>query len=154
MSTDPWWETDLLAALIAKKLAVLEQLRDLARRQSDVIADDDVPRLLAVLSAKQRVMTELQKIQKQLEPFRRQDPEARRWRGVAERQRCRQLAERSEALLGEIMLMEKQSESEMIRRRDTARTRLEALHSSAAATRAYIDGPGPPRSTLDICSDL
>lgn len=150
---DGWWETDVLAELIGKKLAVLEQLRDLSRRQSDLIADGQMQRLLGLLAAKQRLLAELQKLQKQLEPFRQQDPEARSWRSAAERQRCRQLVERSEAILGEIMLIEKQSESEMVRRRDDAKARLESLHSSADATRAYIQPPTPPHSTFDLCSE-
>ena len=73
-------ETDVLAELIGKKLAVLEQLRGLSRRQSDLIADGDIQRLLAVLSAKQTLLAELQKLQQRLEPFRKQDPDARVWR--------------------------------------------------------------------------
>lgn len=153
MSVDDRFETDLLAELIGKKLAVLEQLRDLSRRQSDLISDGDIERLLSVLSAKQTLLSELQKIQKELEPFRQQDPDARRWRSPAHRERCRQLAERSETLLGEIMLVERQSESEMVRRRDDAVARLHSVQSSADATRAYIQSPDPPPSMLDLSSE-
>ena len=153
MGVNDRFQTDLLADLIGKKLAVLEQLRDLSRRQSDLICDDDIQRLLSLLSAKQTLLNELQKIQKQLEPFRQQDPETRRWRSPADRERCRQVAERSEALLGEIMLVEKQSEAELARRRDDAVARLRGVNSSAAATRAYISAPLPRRSTLDLSSE-
>jgi flagellar biosynthesis/type III secretory pathway chaperone len=146
-------ETDVLADLIGKKLAILEQLRDLSRRQSDLIEDSDVQRLLSVLSAKQTLLNELQRLQRQLEPFRQQDPESRRWRSPQDRQRCRQLAERCEALLGEIMLVEKQSESEMVRRRDAAVARLEETHSSAEATRAYIGSTPTVRRSLDLSSE-
>ena len=150
---DDRFPTDLLADLIGKKLAVLEQLRDLSRRQSDLISDDDIQRLLSLLSAKQTLLNELQKFQKQLEPFRKQDPETRRWRSPADRERCRQVAERSEALLGEIMLVEKQSEAELARRRDDAVARLHGVNSSATATRAYMTSPRPHRSTLDLSSE-
>jgi flagellar biosynthesis/type III secretory pathway chaperone len=146
-------DTDLLADLIGKKLAVLEQLRDLSRRQTDLISDDDIERLLSVLSAKQTLLNELQKIQKSLEPFRSQDPEQRRWRSPADRERCRQLAERSESLLGEIMLVEKQSEQEMARRRDEAVNRLQDVQSSAKATRAYTSPLAPRRSIVDFSSE-
>jgi flagellar biosynthesis/type III secretory pathway chaperone len=146
-------ETDLLVELIGKKLAIVEQLRDLSRRQSDLIADGDIQRLLSVLSAKQTLLSELQKVQQRLEPFRKQDPESRRWRSQPDRQRCRTLVERCEALLGEIMLIEKQSESEMAQRRDAALSRLQESHSSAEATRAYIRPPAPLRGSLDLSSD-
>ncbi len=150
---DEQWDTDLLAELIGKKLAVLEQLRDLSRRQSDLIADGDIQRLLSLLSVKQTLLAELQKIQKRLEPFRQQDPEARVWRSPADRQRCRQVVERCEALLGEIMLIERQSEAEMARRRDDAAARLQCTHSSAEATRAYMGTSLSSRSTFDLSSD-
>jgi len=153
MSVDKELETDLLTELIGKKLAVLEQLRDLSRRQSDLIADDNIQRLLSLLSSKQKLLNELQKIQKRLEPFREQDPQSRRWRRPADRERCRQLVERSEALLGEIMLVERQSESEMARRRDHAMAQLQKVNSSAAATRAYIDSSSPRQSVLDLHSE-
>ncbi len=150
---DDRFETDLLAELIGKKLAILEQLRDLSRRQSDLITDGEIQRLLTLLSAKQTLLAELQKIQKRLEPFRQQNPDARTWRNPADRQRCRQVAERCETLLGEIMLVEKQSEAEMARRRDDAVARLQNTHSSAEATRAYINTPTPSRSLFDLSSE-
>ena len=146
-------ETDLFAELIGKKLAVLEQLRDLSRRQTDLIADGDMERLFTVLSAKQTLLSELQKTQKLLEPFRHQDPEARRWRTPADRDRCRQLRERSESLLGEILLVEKQCESEMARRRDDVVTRLRNVQMSADATQAYSQPHAPRHSILDLSSE-
>ena len=145
--------TDILADLIGKKHAVLEQLRDLSRRQSDLIGDANMTRLLTVLSAKQTLLTELQKIQRQLEPFRQQDPEQRKWRSPQDRERCSQMAQRCEALLGEIMVVEKQSEAELVQRRDAAVARLEKTHSSAEATRAYMSTPAPVRRRLDLSSE-
>jgi len=146
-------ETDELAELIGKKLVVLEQLRGLSRRQSDLIADGDIQRLLGVLSAKQTLLVELQKLQKLLEPFRKQEPDARRWRTPHDRQRCRQAAERCETLLSEIMLIDRQSEAEMTRRRDAVQARLEECHSCAEATRAYLRPAAALRGNIDLTSD-
>jgi flagellar biosynthesis/type III secretory pathway chaperone len=154
LGVDDCIATDLLADLIGKKHAVLEQLRDLSRRQSDLIAETNMSRLLTVLSAKQTLLSELQKIQNQLEPYRQQDPESRRWRSPEDRERCSQLAQRCEALLGEIMVVEKQSEAELVQRRDDAMARLEKTHSSAQATDAYTSSPFPIRRHLDLSSDM
>lgn len=147
--------TDVLAHWISKKLAVLEQLRDLSRRQTDLIADGDIQRLLGLLSAKQALLGELQKIQRHLDPFRRDDPDARHWRSPRDRQLCRQQAERCESLLGEIMLVERQSELEMTRRRDKVVTQLQETHCSAEASRAYMAGGGAVarHGQLDITSE-
>jgi flagellar biosynthesis/type III secretory pathway chaperone len=145
-------DTDVLAELIGKKLGVLEQLRSLSRRQSDLIAAGDIQRLLSVLSAKQTLLSELQKLQQRLEPYRQQDPESRVWRTPQDRDRCRRLVERCEALLGEVMLIEKQSESEMAQRRDAALARLQESHSSVEATRAYLRPSAVQRGSLDLSS--
>ncbi len=145
-------ETDLMVDLIGRKLACLEQLRDLSRRQADLIAEGNIQRLLSVLSAKQTLLAELQKAQQRLEPFRKQDPESRVWRSAQDRQRCRQVVERCETLLGEILVIEKHSEAEMAQRQDAARERLQASHSSADATRAYIRTAVPARGSLDLSS--
>lgn len=146
-------ETDELADLLIGKLAVLQQLRDLSRRQSDLIADNNMTRLLSVLSAKQTLLVELQKIQTRLKPFEQQDPATRTWRSPARRDHCRQVSESCEALLSEIMLVERQSEMELKQHRDAAARRLESSHSSSQATRAYLNsGPNGPQR-LDIYSE-
>ncbi len=147
-------ETDLLSDMISKKLAILEQLRSLSGRQSDLIAQGDIQRLLSVLSAKQTLLAELQRLQQQLGPFRQQDPETRVWRSPQDRERCRRLVARCEALLSEVMSIEKQSESEMAQRRDAARARLEGSHAPAEATRAYLRPGVPARGSLDLSSDV
>jgi len=145
-------ETDLMVELIGRKLACLEQLRDLSRRQADLIAEGNIQRLLSVLSAKQTLLADLQKTQQRLEPFRKQEPEARVWHSAQDRQRCRLMVERCETLLGAILVIEKRSEVEMAQRQDAARARLQSNHSSAEATRAYIRAAVPARGSLDLSS--
>ncbi len=143
-------ETDLLAELINQKHDVLVQMRDLSRQQSELIGRGEISQLLAVLSAKQTLLIQLQKLEKQLTPFRDQDPESRQWRSVQDRQRCRQVAERCETLLKEIMLVERQSETDLTYRRDQAAERLQGVHGAAQARRAYAGATSPVRSRLDV----
>ena len=62
------------------------------------------------------------------------------------------MVERCETLLGEILVIEKQSEAEMAQRQEAARERLQSNHSSAKATRAYIRSAVPARGSLDLSS--
>ncbi|MFM2093740.1 MAG: hypothetical protein RIS70_864, partial [Planctomycetota bacterium] len=66
-------ETDLLASFIGNKLAVLEQLRDLSRRQTEIVAQGDMPSLLQILAVKQNLILELQAVERRIAPFRDQD---------------------------------------------------------------------------------
>ncbi len=151
---DDTLDTDVLMRRIGQKLAILQQVRDLSQRQSALIAAGDIQRLLSVLTAKQTLLNALQKVERELEPFRRQDPEARRWRSFAEREECRQLAARCEAVLGDIVRIEQQDEAELRQRRDTAAARLQETHYTAEATRAYLGAPAAVRASLDLTSDL
>ena len=145
-------ETDLLAQLIADKLRILEQIRELSRRQPAVIGEGDMSRLMNVLAGKERLLAELQNLEQRLDPFRDQDPDARVWRSQSEREHCRQNAERCETLLREIMLIEKQCEQELIARRNTTAQRIHAANDASHARAAYGQN-APQRSRLDLSSE-
>ncbi len=145
-------ETDELAAVITRKHSVLVQLRELSRRQADIIAEGDMNKLLSVLSAKQSLLTQLQSTERGLDPFRHQDPESRTWRSPEDRRRCQQMAERCEALLSEIMLVERQAESDLTARRDDAAARLDGAHHATHARHAYTRQSASHGGQLDVSS--
>jgi hypothetical protein len=147
------FETDLLAELIRQKLDCLVQLHDVGRRQFELVQADRMTELLDVLAAKQHVLMELQRIESRLDPFRAQDPESRRWRSPDQRQKCaRQVAE-CETLLARIVSQEKQSERELIRRRDDAAVRLQGAHLASQARGAYAEESPCDVSRLDLLSE-
>lgn len=143
--------TQQLAQLIAAKHDVLTQVRQLARRQVELVEEGDVGKLLGLLAAKQGLMLQLQDLERELDPFRRQDPDSRRWPSAEDRQRTRELATRCESLLSEIMVMEKNCETNMIQRRDAAASRLAGVGRAAEAAQAYSDGEVIHR--LDVSSE-
>ncbi len=146
-------ETDLLAELVQQKHDVLVELRELSRRQAEIIAGGDISKLLSVLAAKQALLSRLQQLEPRLEPFRQQDPEARIWRSEADRGQCRQVAERCEAMLKEIILFEKRGEADLITRRDAAAVKLQGTHSASEARHAYTQLGGAGSVGLDLTSE-
>ncbi len=150
---DDCHNTERLAEIIADRHQLLEQMRQLARRQSVLIQEGDMTRLMSLLSSKQKLMNQLQEIERRLDPFRSQDPDSRQWRSPHERTRCRQQAERCEALLSEIMLEEKQCEAQLQQRRDQTATQLQGLNTASQATHAYTRNPAAPRGHLDLSSE-
>jgi len=146
-------DTDVLKELIDRKHHVLSQLSQLAQRQVSVVKQGDMTHLLGVLAAKQKVLSVLQGIERQLDPFRKQDPDSRLWRSPADRQRARDAAQRCESLLGEIISLERQSEENLVHRRDAAAARLQGVHGAAQARHAYAAATLRPGDQLDICSD-
>ncbi len=147
------FETDILAQLIRAKRECLLQLRELGRRQLDLIDADDITSLLDILAAKQRPLVQLQRIERALDPFRNQDPEQRRWRSLGDRCHCAEQVQQCETLLGEIVSQERCSEGSMVRRRDEAAQRLQGAHLAGQACGAYTDGFSSHVSQLDLHSD-
>ena len=146
-------ETDLLAELIAGKLGCLVKLREIGKRQLDLVRADRITELLDVLSAKQRGLIELQRIEKELDPFRGQDPNERRWQTSEGRRKCAQQLEQCEALLAEIIAREKQSERELIRRRDDLAAQLQGIHLANQARGAYTAPSHVDLRQIDLMSE-
>ncbi len=144
--------TELLAALVQQKLDLLEQLRELGRRQCQLVQEGDTTRLLTLLSAKQKLVVDLQRMERQIDPYRDEDPQQRRWKSPEVRQRCRQAVERSETLLGEIVLLEKQCAAQLEQRQNATAQNLNDLQHAAAARTAYAQDDPNPQRHLDLRS--
>ncbi|MCI0359252.1 MAG: hypothetical protein L0211_12300 [Planctomycetaceae bacterium] len=143
-------DTDLLAALVAARLKILELLVQLAREQLVLADRGATSQLLKLLAAKQAVLAQLRAVQSRLDPFQLQDPEARLWRSPADRQRCQQEARRCEELLAESMRLEQQSELAMVHRRDRAAGVLAGAASATEAHAAYAGCHDSPPAALHL----
>lgn len=130
-------DTDRLSDLIAAKLQVVELLLGLARRQLELAEQAEMTALLKVLAAKQTVLDQLQRLERQLDPYREQDPERRIWRSIADRQRCQQQMDQCGQVLNDVMALEKQGEVALVRRRQAAALALEQVQSATDARSAY-----------------
>ncbi len=146
------FDTDLLSDWIRRKHNCLLHLRDLGRRQLELVRDGGMSELLDVLAAKQQLLVELQRVERGLDPFRGQDPDARPWRSPEDRRRCAEQLARCEALLAEIVSQEKESERDLLRRRDEAAQRLQGVHTAAQARSAYAGAVQSASSGLDMTS--
>ncbi len=98
--------TDILMQLVRARYTCLVQLRDLGRRQLELIDQGNVSGLLDVLAVKQKPLHDIQRIEKALDPYRGQDPERRQWRSADDRAACARLVEQCDALLAEIVAHE------------------------------------------------
>jgi flagellar biosynthesis/type III secretory pathway chaperone len=147
-------QTDLLANLMDRKHEVLVQLHQLSQQQrARVDEGHDVSELLGLLAAKQTLLDKLNTLERQLDPFRRQDPESRDWRSADERRRCSRVAGRCQSLMGEILELERHAEMELRRRRDRTAERLKAVSNGAAARAAYAAAAPPPPTVCDLSAE-
>ena len=146
-------KTDTLAELIHAKRGCLTHLRDLGRKQFELIDTGEMTALLDLLAVKQRSLVQLQKIERSLDPFRDQDASQRRWHNESDRRTCVEQLQQCEVLLGESITQEKCSEEKLRRRRDEAAKRLHGVHQSGRARGAYTAGTPREINQLDLLSD-
>ena len=146
-------QTDTLAELIRRKRECLLRLREMGRKEFELIDKADMTALLDLLALKQRSLMRLQEIERALEPFRAQNADERTWRCEDDRQACAEQLRQCEVLLGEIINQEKLSENTLRRRRDEAATQLQGVHYAGVACKAYTSQPSDEASRLDLLSD-
>jgi hypothetical protein len=129
--------TERLIELIGAKHQVLLELRELGRRQVDVVASGDTTSLLKLLAVKQQLIASLQGLERELSPYYAENPERRSWRSPAERANCAKQASDCNELLREIVGMEKSSAERMATRRNEVAEQLHHIHAAAQVRNAY-----------------
>ena len=147
------YETDMLLRLVDEKRDCLLRINAMGIKQAELIERESMTALLDLLSAKQRLLLQLQRIEKGLDPFRSQDPDKRKWRSPQCRQSCAEKLGECETILAEIISREKGSEDELVRRRDSTVVRLQGAHAAGIARGAYSNLKKGRNSQLDISSD-
>jgi hypothetical protein len=145
--------TEQLALLVRRKADLLVLLKQFTEKQLGVIAGEDTALLLKLLAGKQSLVDQLQAVERELAPFREQDPEQRMWRTPEDRRQCQQLAATCETLIQEILELDRRGEGELVRRRDAAAEQLQGLHTTAHAHRAYLQIPQSVAGGFDLVSE-
>jgi hypothetical protein len=143
-------DTALLAALVHRKRDCLAQLAGLVRRQQALIESEQMALLLDVLAVKQRLLRDLEQIERELTPFRGEQPGERRWATLDDRRRCAAELDDCQRLLKDIVAQERQSETELSRRRDQTAERLQGTHRARDARDAYTAGDGRDLNRMDL----
>jgi hypothetical protein len=129
--------TEQLASLIAKKHEVLVQLRAVGTKQTDLVASGEIGGLLKLLAAKQQLISGLQQLERELKPYYTADPDQRIWRSPEERARCAKQAAECNALLEEIVRLEKVGAEKMDARKNEVAQQLQQVHAAAHVRNAY-----------------
>lgn len=129
--------TESLANLVHQKRRLLEQLVLLGRRQAELIDGGDATALLQLLGGKQQLITGLQVIERGLDAFRNDDPDARQWASADLREACKADADACNVLLAEVIATEQAHEQLMSQRRDALAKQLQQAQSAHAASTAY-----------------
>jgi hypothetical protein len=129
--------TARLFELIGRKHQVLTQLRDIGRRQMELVDGGDIAALLALLGAKQQLITGMQTLEQELALYYAEDPDRRVWPSPQHRAACARLATECNVLLEEIVSMEKVGAERMTERRNEVAEQLQQAHAGTQVRSAY-----------------
>jgi hypothetical protein len=129
--------TERLIELICKKHHVLRQLRDIGRRQMELVDGGDIAALLALLGAKQQLIAGLQTLEQELALYYAEDPDRRVWPSPQHRAACARQAAECNAFLEEIVSMEKVGAERMTERRNEVAEQLQQAHAATQVRSAY-----------------
>jgi hypothetical protein len=103
----------------------------------ELVASRDTASLLNLLARKQSLIAGLQAVERELAPHSAQPPESRHWSSDPERSRCAQQAAECNAMLREIVDLEKQSVDQMTVHRYQIAVQLQQVHSAVDVRKAY-----------------
>jgi hypothetical protein len=129
--------TEELAGLIDRKHRILVQLRELGRRQMELVSGRDTASLIKLLAVKQSLIAGLQTLESALSPFATEDPERREWKSSEVRSRCAGQAAECNAMLREIVSLEKQGVEQLTVHRNEIAVQLEQVHAADDVRSAY-----------------
>jgi hypothetical protein len=129
--------TERLFELIGRKHQVLTQLRDIGRRQMELVDGGDIAALLALLGAKQQLIAGLQTLEQELALYYAEDPDRRVWPSPQHRAACARQAAECNALLEEIVSLEKVGAERMTERRNDVAEQLQQAHAATQVRSAY-----------------
>jgi flagellar biosynthesis/type III secretory pathway chaperone len=113
------------------------QLREMGRRQAVLVTGGDIASLLGLLTAKQELIATLQTVERSLTPYYAEAPDERVWNSPQDRADCAQLVSECNALLEEIVQLEKAGAEKMADRRNEVAEQLQQVHSAAQVRGAY-----------------
>jgi hypothetical protein len=118
-----------------------------------LIQDEDLTTLLQVLGLKQSLIEDLNQVERELDPFRPQQPHQRHWRTEADRVRCAELLQGCDQLLAAVVRQEQASEQLLCVRRDETAARLQGVHHANQARGAYAAEQSQYIGHLDLSTE-
>jgi hypothetical protein len=129
--------THALAGLARQRRRLLESMAAVGERQQQLLDDADTTPLLHLLSAKQQLIGALAQVERQLDPFRTEDPASRVWDSEQQRQACADDLRIGSQLLGVVLERERNHTECVTARRDAVARQLAVANTAHAAASAY-----------------
>lgn len=131
---------------------MLGELLYASEKQWKFVQAGDTNLLLRLLAEKQKIFHSLEKIERELDPYRNIEPKDRQWENEQDRLDCDTAIQECNRLLEKIMETDKRSEAELIRQKDEIQKELNHSETSGRAAASYLKQnvpvPSPRQSSV------
>lgn len=151
MSETP--STQALVDLIEHKNTILNRIYRLVDTQVETVNDSRIADLMPLLSKKQELLDEMNRVERELDPYRQEDPDQRQWSSDDARSNCAAMVDANRLLLSNILEKEQACEQELIQQREATAKKLDESMSAASAIESYQQFKKPTRGSLDLSSE-
>ena len=121
----------------AYRLAYTRGLVDLMQMQESAIQDNDISKLMEILSHKQSILNEIELQQQEFPQWQNSWEEQRAFISIQTRTQCERLFHEIQKLLGELLIQEQSNIEQLAVQRDDVLGQLDALSSSLKQQGAY-----------------
>ena len=130
-------DSEHLFQLVGQKLERLEQLHACSANQMQYVDADDMGAILEILAAKQRLLIEIEGIDRQIAQYHVDDPEDRVWPSQEMREQCRERISQCDRLVRETLECDRLAEQRLTENRDAAKQLLQQFTDTAHVQGVY-----------------
>ena len=126
-----------LYQLVQQKKGYLEQLHNCSKNQIPYVETDNMEAILEILAAKQRLLLEIESLDRQIAQYHVDDPEDRVWPSLEMREQCRVMISHSDHLVRETLELDRFAEQCLLDKKNTAQQQLQQFVDQSQVQNAY-----------------
>jgi len=146
-------DSEHLFQLVGQKLERLEQLHSYSGNQMPYVETEDMGAILEILAAKQRLLIEIEGIDRQIAGFHVDDPEERVWPTQEMREQCREKISQCDRLVRETLENDQIATERLTEKMSSAKQQLQQFIDTThvqGVYRQHKTRPGIPHSRVDL----
>ena len=130
-------DSEHLFQLVGQKLERLQQLHACSGNQMQYVETEDMGAILEILAAKQRLLIEIEGIDRQIAGYHVDDPEERVWPTDEMREQCREKISQCDRLVREMLEYDQIATERLAEKKSTAKQQLQQFVNTAHVQGVY-----------------
>ena len=147
-------DSEHLFQLVGQKLERLEQLHAWSGNQMQYVETEDMGAILEILAARQRLLIEIEGIDRQIAGYHVDDPEERVWPTRKMREQCRERISQCDRLVRETLEHDRIAAERLTEKKSAAKQQLQQFVDTTHVQGVYRQQKTRTVTTARPCVDL